>query len=74
MPDTRPTIMTVSELADYLRLHEQTIYKMAKEGHLPASRVGNRWRFEKDQINRWLRQRQHAAADESLSLGGANEK
>ena len=58
MSDLRPTIMTVSELADYLRLHEQTIYKMAKEGNLPGSRVGNRWRFEKDQIDKWLRDRQ----------------
>jgi len=58
MSDSRPTIMTVSELADYLRLHEQTIYKMAKEGSLPGSRVGNRWRFEKDQINKRLRDRQ----------------
>lgn len=48
--------MTVNELAKYLRLHEQTIYKMAKESRLPAYKVGNRWRFKKAIIDDWLRE------------------
>ena len=47
-------IMTVAELALYLRLHEQTVYKMAKEGRVPAYKVGNRWRFLRRDIDEWL--------------------
>jgi excisionase family DNA binding protein len=54
MYDERPTIMTVSEVAKYLRLHDQTVYKMVKEGRLPAYKVGNRWRFKKNSIDVWL--------------------
>jgi excisionase family DNA binding protein len=67
MYDERPTIMTVNELAKYLRLHEQTVYKMAKEGRLPAYKVGNRWRFKKDTVDSWLRsQRDGAGATKVL--------
>lgn len=62
MYDERPTIMTVNELAKYLRLHEQTVYKMAKEGRVPAYKVGNRWRFKKDTIDSWLRDHRDGTA------------
>lgn len=54
MVDRRPTIMTVDEVAKYLRMHEMTIYRMATEGRLPAYKVGNRWRFKKERIDEWL--------------------
>lgn len=54
MVDRRPSIMTVDEVAKYLRMHEMTIYRMAAEGRLPAYKVGNRWRFKKDRIDEWL--------------------
>lgn len=51
----RPTIMTVKEVARYLRMHQVTIYRMASEGRLPAYKVGNRWRFRKEEIDAWLK-------------------
>ncbi len=54
MTDRRPTIMTVDELARYLRMHKQTIYRMSVDGRLPAYKVGNRWRFKKERIDAWL--------------------
>lgn len=60
MTDRRPTIMTVDELAKYLRMHKQTIYRMAIEGRLPAYRVGNRWRFKKEFIDSWLAEQKHS--------------
>lgn len=54
MNERRPTIMTVDELAKYLRMHKQTIYRMAVDGRLPGYKVGNRWRFKKDRIDQWL--------------------
>lgn len=71
MEDRRPSIMTVSELAKYLRLHEQTVYKMAKEGRLPAYKVGNRWRFEKSTIDIWLREQRNGSSAKNVLEGSA---
>ena len=49
-----PTIMTVREVAEYLRMHEMTIYRMARHGEIPAYKVGNRWRFNRGRIEEWL--------------------
>jgi excisionase family DNA binding protein len=51
-------ILTVKELAKYLKLTEVTIYKYVKEGNIPAHRVGSRWRFDKDKIDEWLRRKE----------------
>ena len=47
--------MTVRELSDYLRLDRMTIYKMLKDGSIPASRIGHQWRFFKEDIDEWIR-------------------
>lgn len=48
-------LMTIEEVASYLRVTERTIYRMLKRGRFPAIKVGNRWRFEKHSIDEWLR-------------------
>ena len=58
MPDTRVPILTVSEVAAYLRVHQATIYKMLSEGKLPGFRVGSDWRFHLDAIKQWQRDQQ----------------
>lgn len=50
----RPTIMTLDEVADYLRVHRSTVYRMAREGAIPSIKVANQWRFHKDRIDSWL--------------------
>jgi excisionase family DNA binding protein len=50
-------IMTVHEVAEYLRLAEATIYKLAQSGEIPAAKVGGTWRFKKDMIDEWFRER-----------------
>jgi excisionase family DNA binding protein len=49
-----PDVMTALELADYLRCHQSTIYRMVRRRELPAFRVGSDWRFEKKAIDAWL--------------------
>jgi len=51
---TMPEIMTTREMAKYLKLHEITICKFAKEGKIPAIRIGRVWRFDKEAIDRWI--------------------
>jgi excisionase family DNA binding protein len=48
-------IMTVHDVAEYLRLSEAKVYKMANEGHVPALRMGKTWRFKKELIDEWIR-------------------
>ena len=47
-------LMTVDEVADYLRVTEKTIYRLLKRGKIPATKVGNQWRFDKTLIDEWL--------------------
>jgi excisionase family DNA binding protein len=47
-------IMTTKEMAAYLKLHEITICKYAAEGVIPAIRIGRVWRFDKDEIDKWI--------------------
>ena len=50
-------ILTVKELAEYLKLTEVTILKYARGGKIPSLRVGGRRRFDKDTIDEWLGKR-----------------
>lgn len=46
-------IMTVKEVAAYLRIHNTTIYRLLKNNSLPAFRIGSDWRFTKGNIDAW---------------------
>lgn len=47
-------VMTVRELADYLKLAEKTAYRLAADGKIPGFKVGASWRFRKSEIDRWI--------------------
>ena len=47
-------ILTVRETAAYLNLHPQTVYKMARAGHLPSVKIGRSVRFLRELLNEWL--------------------
>ncbi len=52
-------VMTVNELAEYLRVHRSTIYRLLKKGQLPGFKIGSDWRFNVEVIDEWrLRQGQ----------------
>lgn len=48
-------ILTLPELAKYLRTSRDTIYRKAQKGMIPAVKFGKEWRFPKDVIDEWLR-------------------
>ena len=50
----RDDIMTMDELADYLKISKSTLYKLATDNKLPGTKIGKRWRFHKDAIDRWV--------------------
>lgn len=49
------SLMTVNELASYLRVHPATICRLVKRGELPAFRVGSDWRFNREIIDVWVK-------------------
>lgn len=54
MQKEQDRIMTLEEVADYLRLRPQTIYTWAQEKKIPAAKLGKEWRFRKSIIDKWF--------------------
>jgi excisionase family DNA binding protein len=50
-------IMTVPEVASYLRVSDAKVYRLIREGRLPVVRIGKAWRFRKDLLDAWLCER-----------------
>lgn len=49
------TVLTIEELADYLKLSPETVLLQATQGRLPGRKIADNWRFLKDAIDDWLR-------------------
>lgn len=50
-------IMTMKEVASYLKINEKTAYRLASEGKLPGFKVGGSWRFRQSDIDKWIDKR-----------------
>jgi excisionase family DNA binding protein len=48
-------VMTIEELAEYLKISKSTLYNLAREGALPGTKVGKHWRFHKEAVVEWLK-------------------
>ncbi len=48
-------IMTIREVADYLKLTEKTAYRLAAEGKIPGFKVGGSWRFRRSEIENFTK-------------------
>lgn len=49
-----PPVMTVDEVAAYLRIPRSSVYKLAQQGRLPCQKAGRRWRFSRKAVDAWL--------------------
>ncbi|NKL02981.1 helix-turn-helix domain-containing protein [Rhizobium leguminosarum bv. viciae] len=47
-------ILTIKELASYLKIAEKTAYRFVSEGRIPGFKVGGSWRFRRSEIKRWI--------------------
>jgi excisionase family DNA binding protein len=63
-------IMTTKEVAEYLRLAEATVYKLARDGNIPAMKLGRAWRFKRDLIDEWFRYETMQNSIEAEDLSG----
>jgi len=52
--------MTIKEVADYLRLSKVTVYKMTRQGKIPALKIGKQWRYNKSEIDSWVKQKSNS--------------
>jgi excisionase family DNA binding protein len=52
-------ILTVLDVARFLRVPKSTVYKLARVGELPASKIGKHWRFLRRDIQDWVHNRSH---------------
>lgn len=51
--------LTMEELAAYLKMSRTKLYAMTQKGEIPASKIGNQWRFDRDEIDKWMKQQRN---------------
>lgn len=57
MPVRHDEVFKIGELAEYLKVSKSTLYKLVEAGRLPGQKVGKHWRFHKDVVDAWLKER-----------------
>ncbi|MCL6446718.1 MAG: helix-turn-helix domain-containing protein [Armatimonadetes bacterium] len=50
-------IMTLDEVAEYLKIKKKTLYNLVQQGKLPGFKVGGAWRFKREDIDLWIEER-----------------
>lgn len=60
-------LMNIDELADYLRLQKQTIYNWLHQRKISGIKVGGVWRFDKKEVDAWLKSRRNLSKDLKLT-------
>lgn len=57
MAESTSDVLTIEELAAYLKIPKSTLYKLVREGKVPSQKIGRHWRFRKGAIDHWLDER-----------------
>lgn len=52
-------IMTVKDVASYLKLNERTVYRMTTSAKIPAFKVGTSWRFKREDLEKWIEEQKN---------------
>ncbi len=60
-------IMTIEEVADYLRVSERTVYDWAQKGDLPGGKLGTTWRFKREDVENWVNSRLSSKTTPAIS-------
>jgi excisionase family DNA binding protein len=66
-------IMTLEEVAIFLRVHHSTVYRLLRKHHIPAFKLGSDWRFNQESIEKWIldKEGQHVTTTEGATTEGA---
>lgn len=52
-------VLTIREVAEYLKVNEKTVYGLAQQNRIPAFKVGGQWRFRRGDIQSWIEDQKH---------------
>jgi excisionase family DNA binding protein len=55
MENKLDNVLTIEELSSYLKVPKSTLYKLIREGKIPAQKVGRHLRFHREAIDEWLK-------------------
>jgi excisionase family DNA binding protein len=72
MSDQADEILTVDEVATFLKAGKRTVYRLAANGTIPAFKLGGTWRFRREDLNAWIKSRTVYAVSEKAK--GANNQ
>lgn len=61
-----PQWLSVHEISDYLHIKEASIQRWLREKHIPAYKIGRYWRFDKHEINTWIKSGRAADVDRGI--------
>ena len=73
MATPQSEILTINEVASYLKVAERTVYRLAAAKKIPAFKVGGSWRFSRADIDRWINQQStvvHRSDGPNSATGG----
>jgi excisionase family DNA binding protein len=48
------TVLTLDQVAEFLKVHPSTVYRLLKKHSIPAFRIGSDWRFNQESIEKWI--------------------
>ena len=71
MDDKPGDVLTIGELAVYLKIPKSTLYKLVRVGDIPSQKIGRHWRFRKGAIDNWL---EDLPMTKSISKTGVQKK
>ncbi len=57
MNEASDEILTIDEVATYLKAGRRTVYRLAANGQIPAFKLGGTWRFRRTELDRWIASR-----------------
>ena len=61
-------VMTLREASQYLGISPDTLYKYLSDDRIPAFKLGNRWRFKKDLLDRWIEKKSERMTEKVLDV------
>jgi excisionase family DNA binding protein len=67
-------VMTLREASQYLGISQDTLYKYLSEDRIPAFKLGNRWRFKKDLLDRWMERKSERVLEPRIEVKDATPK
>ena len=63
MTEGTAQMMTIDEVAEYLQLHPLTVRRLAREGGIPAFKVGRQWRVKRALLDQWVKEQSMQTVD-----------